>query len=183
MWQKDLVSCGVKAVGRAAKPFFISRTIRQTGNKMPRTIIKGFTGPNIEAKEHFRKLFNLQCRNIRPIIAGFTGRPNMGRLNTVPGNKAFVKFFPKFRIPKMTRHVVFDVKTSRISVTGFKNATPEIITNGSFVPTPVNPLQRPEIATERVVIQGFGGNSSKPVIKQVPTAQISPRTVVKGFLG
>ncbi len=41
----------------------------------------------------------------------------------------------------------------------------------------------PEVATERVVVQGFGGNSANKIYKPIEQNKNTPRTVVKGFLG
>lgn len=41
----------------------------------------------------------------------------------------------------------------------------------------------PEVATERVVVQGFGGNSANKIYKLIEQNKNTPRTVVKGFLG
>ena len=165
-----------RAVQKRIAPTF-TKTICSKGNGQRRVIVSGFNGANLD-ENHFKLLDLYNRLNVRPIIAGFTGQKGMGRRLTATPGCGFTKFFPNFRLPRMSRHVVYDVQTQRQAIKGFScDTTPEIVKRGT--PQTAQTLQRPQIATERIVIQGFGGDTSKPVYKQINPNE--KRTVIKGF--
>ena len=195
MWQKELISLSLDVFKKTTKvarktvqakaPLF-GRTIRQTGNGKPRVVVGGFSGPNLDAVNHNKLVQIRNIMNVRPVVTGFSGRAGLVKLKQMTGmpNRGWVRFFPNFRLPKMTRHVVSDVKTSRKVVTGFSSdvSKEKIVTKGNIVPSPANPVGPPEVATERVVVQGFSGNPQNKIIKPLnPQKNDSPRTIVKGF--
>ena len=168
MWQKDLITMGIKAVKKTIpKAPIIARTIRQAGNGQPRVVVRGFTGPNLDIS-YFMELYKLNSLNIRPVITGFadTGGKSFFKYITAARGRGFVKFFPRFRTPKMTRHVVYDVQTARKAVPGFvcdRAVQPEIVTHGTKITSPTNPIHSPAIARKRDFVEGFGGKFSKQV--------------------
>ena len=195
MWQKELINLGLDVFKKTTKvtrktvqaraPLF-GRTIRQAGNGKERVVVGGFTGPNLDTVNHNKLVQRRISMNIRPVVTGFTGIPGIIRFKQMTGmpNRGWVRFFPNFRLPKMTRHVVSDVKTSRKVVTGFSSdvSKEKIVTKGNIVPSPANPVKPPEVATERVVVQGFGGNPQNKITKPLnPQKNDSPRTIVRGF--
>lgn len=184
MWQVDfakgLFNAARKTVKTQSIPRVFGRAIKQTGNGMRRQIISGFGGPNLD-ENHFKLLNYYAQRNIRPIIAGFTGPKNSARYITAQPGRAIMRFFPNFQMPKMQRHVVFNVETKRIAVKGFTDSAEpgiKIVSNGTPGAAKIA-AEKVTPATERVVIQGFGGNSAEKIMK--PIDRNSPRTFVKGF--
>ncbi len=180
MWEIKLLNATMKAsakrpVRSLSRTF--SRTIKQQGNGLKRTVVSGFNGPNLD-EIHFKRLSVLEQANVRVVISGFGGKK--GLFKRIPGipNRGFVRFFPISKSNRIQRHVVYDVPTQRRVVNGFSlNTDPIIVSKG----TPNVPFQKPQIVTERVVVQGFGENTSKPIYKQMPTEE-KTRTVVKGFM-
>lgn len=180
MWEMKLLNATMKASAkrparRLSQTF--SRTIKQQGNGLKRTVVSGFNGPNLD-EIHFKRLSVLEQANARVVISGFGGQKGLfKRISGIP-NRGFVRFFPISKSNRIQRHVVYDVPTQRKVVNGFSlSSDPIIVSKG----TPNVPFQKPQIATERVVVQGFGGNTSKPIYKQMPTEE-KTRTIVKGFM-
>lgn len=190
MWQKDLLNFGIKAVKKAVKPMapMIGRTIKRVGNGQPRVIVKGFGGTNLGTHTPGKSGQLMNSPFLRPVVMGFAGQPGKVYLKPITASldKARLIFFPNFRTPMMTRHVVYDVRTTRRVVLGFNVndlVKSKFVTSGTKMPTPNTPLKPPEVATERVVVQGFGGNSANKIYKPIEQNKNTPRTVVKGFLG
>ncbi len=172
-----------KTAPKITKLNVYARTIASKGNGQRRAIIKGFGGANLEETSHFNRLTNLNFWNLRPVVTGFAsdGKFYAKRIS-LPQNRARMRFFQNNNNLKMSRHVVHDIPSTRIQVKGFcthdKNIT------GSLPTQPVKLPTKDEIfAQERVVVQGFGGNSAKPIYKQMDNTNSKPRTVVKGFGG
>ena len=165
-----------------------SRAIKSNGNGQQRVIVSGFGGPNLNAEWHFRQIDFQHRFNYRPVVKGFnqnlrgydgmitkhlSGKPGAGQL----------KFFPRGRSMRMSRHLVFDLLPHRIAVKGFSNDAQKGVKVVGEPPKPSVTLPKREelIAQERVVIQGFGGDASKPVYKKMDTANSESRKVIKGF--
>lgn len=182
MWQTKLIK-GVLNAGKRilpqTAPKVFARTIAKGSGR--RNIVSGFTGANLD-ENHFKWLEYLYKRNIRPVIAGFSGAKNKGRYITAMPGRGFVKFFPNYNTGKMSKHVVYDIQTQRTAVNGFQTAgnTLSVVTKGNTVLNPAAQIQNPAAAAERIVIQGFGGNSAEKIYK--PMDANSKRTVVKGFM-
>ena len=81
------------------------------------------------------------------------------------------------------RQVYFnDNQKNRIKVSGFRpndTNTQTVQQNTSIQLQAKDDLK----AKERIVVQGFRGDASKPLFKQLDTSNATPRAVVKGFLG
>ncbi len=174
-----LISAAFKVIGKSVRkkiaPTY-ARTIVQKGNGERRAIISGFSGPNLD-EGHFKLLNFYKNMNYRPVIAGYTGKKGMARLSALPG-RGFLRFFPMLKNPRMSRHVVYDVQTQRKAIKGFSfNTNQEIVKIGPAQTSQT--IQKPQIATERVVVQGYTKNSTEPVMKKVEPS--SQRVVVKGF--
>ena len=192
MWQKELINLGidagkkiVKAARQTAPKTVFGRAIKQAGNGKSRVIVGGFTGPNLDAVNHNKLVQRRISMNIRPVVTGFTGIPGVLKLKQMTGmpNRGGLRFFPNFRLPKMTRHVVHDIQTTRKAVVGFTTENmqkTDFVTNGSPI-VPGQPVKKPEVVTERVVVQGFGGNSAQKIYKTMEQDKNTQRTVVKGF--
>lgn len=187
---KSLYNVGEKIIQNNSKvnsQKLFARTISR-GNGQRRVIVSGFSGANLQPESHFR---SVDCRNMfnyRPVIKGFNPKyinydyMVTKHMTALPG-KGIVRFFPQWQNPKMTRHVVYDIQPPRVAVKGFNmdHSTGVKIT-GEMPKQPVTlPSGKELIANERVVIQGFSGDSSKPVLKQMDLNNNKPRTVVKGF--
>lgn len=188
MWQKNLIDLGVKTIKKVVKPMapMIGRTIKRVGNGQARVIVSGFGGPNLDPITHNLLVQSRIMQNVRPVVKGFLGKPGKVYLKPMTAfpNRGQVRFFPNFRTPTMKRHVVYDVRTTRQAVPGFTiegDIKPRLVTKGTNIPSLNNPIKPPEIATERVVVHGFGGNSANKIYKPVAKNNNTPRTVVKGF--
>lgn len=192
MWQKELINLGidagkkiVKAARQTAPKTVFGRAIKQAGNGKSRVIVGGFTGPNLDAVNHNKLVQRRISMNIRPVVTGFTGIPGVLKLKQMTGmpNRGGLRFLPNYRLPKMTRHVVHDIQTTRKAVVGFTTENmqkTDFVTNGSPI-VPGQPVKKPEVVTERVVVQGFGGNSAQKIYKTMEQDKNTQRTVVKGF--
>jgi len=173
----------------SATPKVFARTIVQKGNGMLRTIVSGFTGPNLDSKTHFLSLNFRNMFNYRPVIKGFSQKYNSynGMITTPltarPG-KGFVKFFSLFKNSKLSRHVVYDINPPRRVVQGFASDVNGKLNIKGYVPS--SPVKLPSgkdlYSDERIVVQGFGTTlPNKPVTKKVYFNSTKPRTVVRGF--
>ena len=190
MWEIKLFNAARRAVTRKTTTAPIMTFCRSIfkGNGQ-RTIVSGFTGPNLDAATHFNFLNNLRIRNLRPVIRGFGNQydhiPGMlvRKMSGLPGQTK-LKWFPNFRIPRMTRHVVYDISQSRTVVSGFQNELKQV-TQSAVNTKPVKlPTGRELFAEERVVVQGFSKNTSTtPVTKKMDLTNSNPRVVIKGFGG
>ena len=186
MWQVKLITGivnGLKAAGRGKKVVrktpIIARSIINKGNGQLRTVVKGFGNGNLTADDVLKYAKNNSSifGSFRKVVAGFTGKT--GELQRVlPSMMSRVKFFPGFRIPKLTRHYVANANSARNVVNGFSTSTNKALKVNKALPNrkPVQMFQQ-----ERVVIQGFGGDSTKPVYKKTELKPTTQRTVVKGF--
>ena len=163
------------------------RTIASKGNGQRRFIVEGFSGRNIEPSSHFMRLARLNQANQRPVIKGFNPHYNEFQgtiVKPMPSkiNRGGVKFFPNFSTTRITRHIVHDNQKNRIKVSGFRpndTNTQTVQQNTSIQLQAKDDLK----AKERIVVQGFRGDASKPLFKQLDTSNATPRAVVKGFLG
>lgn len=152
-----------------------------------RTIVKGFTGANLDAETHFKFIEIMKAKNYRVVVRGFGHQYDAykGRLlKQLQGTaeKGKLRFFPIFRTPKMKRHVVLDMPVQRDVITGFGKNIKKA--NESFLEEkPVKILQGKDLLSEeRVVVQGFKQNTlSTPEIKKMDLTNNTPRVVVKGF--
>lgn len=177
-----VISNAVKNVAKSVPINTIGRTIVSKGNGQRRVIIEGFGGRNLEPESYFKLVDIRNMSNLRPVISGFTGKFKVKQMTAWPG-KGFVRFFPKFRLPKMSRHIVHDINSSRIEIKGFSADAAQNAPSIKKINSTSNSPKKIELAQERVVIQGFGGNPTKPVYKKIDTTNPKPRTVIKGFLG
>lgn len=160
-----------------------ARRIVSKGNGQRRVIIKGFGGANINEANYFSRIDNFNFWNLRPVVTGFSKEErSLVRRISLPQNKANIRFFPNYKSPKMSRHVVYDIPTKRIQVQGFGSHTESV--TGSIPTEQIKlPTKDEIIAQERIVVQGFGGDSSKPIYKKMNNDNSKPRTVIKGFSG
>lgn len=183
MINKIIAKTITKSIPKNPSLNVFARKIVSKGNGQRRTIVKGFGGVNLDETNHFNKIDNFNFWNIRPVVTGFSneGRPLVKKIS-LPQNKANIRFFPNYKSLRISRHFVYDIPTQRVQVKGFGGNT-ETVT-GSIPTKPVKLPTRDEIlAQERVVVQGFGGDSTKPIYKKMDNSNSTPRTVVKGFLG
>ena len=191
MWQKELINLGidagkkiVKAARQTAPKTVFGRAIKQAGNGKSRVIVGGFTGPNLDKIQHNNLLQMLNIMNVRPVVKGFAVTPGKIHVQKLLNqNTGVLRFLPNYRLPKMTRHVVHDIQTTRKAVVGFGTENmqkTDFVTNGSPI-VPGQPVKKPEVVTERVVVQGFGGNSAQKIYKTMEQNKNTQRTVVKGF--
>ena len=163
----------------------IARSIWQKGNGQLRTVISGFTGPNVDLKDLMDTNALLIRHGYRFAVKGF----NNANVGTAPHKCGFfqkIKFFPNFNFPNMRRHVVYDLKPQRTIVQGFQTDTSEAAkTTGSVISSCVMlPSNKSLFTNERVVVQGFNINSSsEPAKRAIDLTNSKPRTVIKGFLG
>ena len=160
-----------------------ARRIASKGNGQRRAIIKGFSNANIDETNYFSRIDSFNFWNLRPVVTGFSKEErSLVRRISLPQNKANIRFFPNYKLPNISRHVVYDIPTQRIQVQGFGSHT-EAVT-GSIATKPIKlPTKDEIIAQERIVVQGFGGDASKPIYKKMNNDNSKPRTVVKGFSG
>ncbi len=190
MWEIKLFNAARRAVTQKTTTAPIMKFCRSIfRGRGQRTIVSGFTGPNLDASTHFNFLYNLRIRNLRPVIRGFGNQydhiPGM-LVKQIPGlpGQTRLKWFPNFRIPNITRHVVYDLQPQRKVIAGFTKDIAEN-TKGQIYTKPVKiPTGKELVAEERVVIQGFSTNTSTtPVTKKMDLTNSNPRVVVKGFGG
>lgn len=178
-----LVSNVVKKAVNTVPIKTVGRTIVSKGNGQKRVIVEGFSGRNLEPESYFQLVNQKNFLNLRPIVGGFTGKNSAKVMTGMPG-RGFVRFFPNFRLPRMSRHIVHDVNSSRVEIKGFTNEAAQAAPSIKKISSTSNQAPKKiELAQERVVVQGFGGNSATPVYKTVEQNNPKPRTVIKGFLG
>ncbi len=186
MWGIKLITgvlnAGKKIVGSNTTKIdpVVTRRILNNGNGKMRCVVKGFGEGNYKPSDIVSKSLINNSRNLRfrKVIAGFTGEKGQVKL-TSPQFASFVKFMPIFRIPKLIRHYVANASTTRNVIRGFNSKTQESLKTTKAIVQTTNE----NLNSERVVVQGFGGNASKPVFKTVTWQNSTPRTVVKGFNG
>lgn len=179
------VTMARKAAPKQAAIRTFSRTIASKGNGQQRVIVSGFGGPNLDADTHFKMLDYLRKFNYRPVVKGFNQNLQVYKGiigKKMPGNQR-LKFFPRYRGKGVSKHIVPDIQPQRIAVQGFSNEVQKgVKVVGGPIKQPVTLPKREElIAQERVVIQGFGGDASKPVYKKMDSANTEARKVIRGF--
>ena len=183
MWLINAAKSGYNC----ARSKFVTRMIRSEGNGQRRFIVKGFDGPNLDAKTHFVWLEILKKFNHRPVVTGFTSNLPPKKIMTVPlsspPDRALTRFFAGFNTPQLSRHVVHDIKPPRTVVQGFCTEAKSAVAVSDTVIKPVKlPSCNELMAKERIVVQGFTSNpSSTPVKKTMDTTPATERVVVQGF--